>query len=84
MYQRMVDQGISSNRMLGETTREKVADKMVEAILRDKPEVVESGSPVRPLLAMGQLSPRLSERLVDRFGANAIFRRLAEQRGPVD
>jgi len=84
MYQRMVDQGISSNRMLGETTREKVADKMVGAILRDKPEVVESGSPVRPLLAMGQLSPRLSERLVDRFGGNAIFRRLAEQRGPVD
>lgn len=84
MYQRMVDQGISSNRMLGETTREKVADRMVEAILRDKPEVVESGSPVRPMLAVGQLSPRLAERLVDRFGANAIFRRLAEQRASVD
>ena len=84
MYQRMVDQGISSNRMLGETTREKVADKMVEAILRDKPEVVESGSPVRPLLAIGQFSPRLAERLVDRFGANTIFRRLAETRGSVD
>jgi hypothetical protein len=36
---------------------------------------------VRPLLALGQLSPRLSEYLLERFGATAMFRRAAESRG---
>lgn len=84
MYQRMVDEGVRSNRMLGETTLEKVADGVVEAIRRDRPEIVESGSPVRPLLAMGQLAPRLAERMVERFGGTEIFRRTAEARGRLD
>lgn len=83
MYQRMVDEGVSSNRVLGETTLEKVADRVVEAIRRDLPEVVESGSPIRPLLALGQISPRLAERVVERVGATEIFRRLAESRGRI-
>jgi short-subunit dehydrogenase len=84
MYQRMVDEGVSSNRMLGETTLEKVADRVVDAIRRDRPEIVESGSPVRPMLAMGQLAPRLAERVVERFGGTEIFRRAAEARGRLD
>lgn len=81
MYQRMVDQGISSSRLLGETTTDKVADRVVDAIRRDLPEVVESGSPVRPMFAFSQIAPRLSERLVERLGGTEIFRRLAEARG---
>jgi short-subunit dehydrogenase len=84
MYQRMVEEGVSSNRMLGETTLEKIADGVVEAIQKDRPEVVESGSPVRPLLAAGQIFPRLSERLVERFGGTEIFRRAAAARGRLD
>jgi short-subunit dehydrogenase len=81
MYQRMVDEGIGSNRLLGETTTEKVADKVVEAIRHDRPEILESGSPVRPMLALGQIAPRLAERLVERIGGTEIFRRAAESRG---
>ncbi len=80
MYQRMVEEGISSNRLMGETTLEKVAARVVEAIRADRPEVLESGSPVRPLLAIGQLSPRLAEWVADRIGAAEIFRRTAAQR----
>ncbi len=80
MYQRMVEEGVSSNRLMGETTLEKVAERVVEAIREDKPEVLESGSPIRPLLALGQLSPRLAERTVERIGATEIFRRTAAQR----
>jgi len=80
MYQRMVDQGVKSNRLLGETTLEKVADGVVDAVRRDRPELIESGSPIRPLLAVGQLAPRLSERLIGRFGVTEIFRRTAEGR----
>jgi short-subunit dehydrogenase len=84
MYQRMVEEGVSSNRMLGETTLEKIADGVIDAVRRDRPEVVESGAPVRPLLALGQISPRLVERLVERFGGNEIFRRAAAARGRLD
>ena len=52
MYQRMLDEGFSSNRLVGSTTIEKVADKVIDAIRRDRPEVIESGGPVRPLLAL--------------------------------
>lgn len=84
MYQRMVDQGVSSNRLMGETTLEKVAGRVVDAIRGDLPEVLESGSPIRPLLALGQLSPRLVERMVERIGATEIFRRTAAQRDRLD
>ena len=84
MYQRMVDEGVGSNRLLGETTLAKVAASVVKAIREDRPEVVESGAPVRPMLALGQLSPRITERLVDRFGGNELFRRIAENRDRLD
>jgi len=60
-----------------------VADCVAEAIRRDRPEVIESGSPVRPLLAMGQMAPRLVERLVERFGGTEMFRRTAAARGRI-
>jgi short-subunit dehydrogenase len=81
MYQRMVEEGVSSNRMIGETTTGKVADRVADAIRRDRPEVVESGAPVRPLLALGQIAPRFAERLVERIGGTEIFRRTAAARG---
>ena len=81
MYQRMKDQGISSNRIMGETTIEKIASGVVRAIKRDLPQVIDGGSPVRPLLAIGELSPRLLERVVRRSGAKQMFRKLAQERG---
>jgi short-subunit dehydrogenase len=81
MYQRMVDDhGVSSNRMLGETTLERVADRVIAAIRDDRPELIESGVPVRPLLAIGQLSPRLMERFVALAGSTEMAAALAESR----
>ena len=81
MYQRMVEEGVSSNRVLGETTLDEVADRVVEAIRKDSPEIIVSGSPIRPMLALGQMAPRLAERMVERFGGTEIFRRTAAARG---
>jgi short-subunit dehydrogenase len=81
MYQRLVDEGVRSNRLIGETTTDKVADRVVEAIRRDRPEIIESGTPLRPILAIGQLSPRLAERLAEWFGSTEIHRRAAASRG---
>ena len=69
MYQRMVEEGVSSNRMIGETTTDKVADCVCVAIRADRPEIIETGSPVRPLLAVGQLAPRL-----DRAAGREVWR----------
>jgi short-subunit dehydrogenase len=81
MYQRMVEQGVRSNRLIGWTTLEKVADGTVDAIRKDRPEVIESGAPIRPILALAQLSPRTVERTVPRFGLTKLFRDLAAARG---
>lgn len=80
MYQRLADQGFTSNRLIGETTIENVTAKVVDAIRRDRPEVVESGAPIRPLLALGQLAPRLMERAVPALGVTELFRRIASHR----
>jgi short-subunit dehydrogenase len=81
MYQRMVEQGIRASRLMGETTVEKVLDAVMRAIRRDLPEVIESGAPIRPALALAQLAPGLTERIAPLFGVNELFRRAAVSRG---
>ena len=84
MYQRMTERGIRAGRMAGETSIDKVAAAVIRAIRRDLPEVVESGAPIRPLLALAQIAPGLAERVAARFGATEMFRRLSEDRGRVE
>jgi short-subunit dehydrogenase len=81
MYQRMTEQGLRSSRIVGATTTDRIADQVVRAIRDDLPEVVDSGSPVRPVLALSELAPRLTERLLSRVGTTELFRRLAASRG---
>ena len=81
MYQRMVEEGVKSEPPAGRDDNQKVTDKVVQAIRRDQPEVVETGAPIRPILALNQLTPRFVERLVPRFGLTELFRRLAVSRG---
>jgi short-subunit dehydrogenase len=83
MYARMVEDGHSSNRMLGETTTEKIADAVVRAIRDDCAEIIESGAPIRPLLALAQVAPGLVERVASKFGVTEMFRQVAVSRGRV-
>jgi short-subunit dehydrogenase len=81
MYQRMLESGFKSNRLMGETTVAKVTDKVIAAIVRDLPEVIETGAPIRPALALGQLAPRAVERIAPKFGVTELFGRVAAERG---
>jgi short-subunit dehydrogenase len=81
MYRRMVEQGFKSNRLMGETSTKKVTDRVIKAIRDDLPEVIETGAPIRPMLALGQLAPRLAERVAPRFGITKLFGGLAASRG---
>lgn len=81
MYQRMVEEGFKSSRLIGETTTAKVADQVIRAIREDRPEVIESGAPLRPALALREIAPRLIERIAPRFGATDLFGAVARKRG---
>lgn len=81
MYQRMADDGHTSNRLMGETTTAKVADAVLRAIKDDVAEILESGAPIRPMLALAQITPGMVERLAPRIGVTRIFERVAQERG---
>ena len=53
---------------------------VADAAVNDRPRAIVNGSPLRPVLAIAALAPRLGERLVERTGGNAIFRSLAAGR----
>jgi short-subunit dehydrogenase len=84
MYARMLEEGHSSSRMVGQTTMEKVATAVVRAIREDRAEVLEAGVPLRPVLALAQIAPGLLERVAARFGLTDLFRDVALARGRMD
>jgi short-subunit dehydrogenase len=69
--------------LLGACAPERVARAMVRAIRRDLAEVVINRYPVRPLLALAALFPKLGCHLVSWLGVNDFFRSVAaaEKRG---
>ncbi len=81
MYQRMIEEGVRSNRLIGATTVERIANDVLDAVRRDLPEVVDTGAPARPGFALSQLAPRTTERLVTRIGVDKMFERTAQLRG---
>jgi short-subunit dehydrogenase len=81
MYQRMLEQGLKSNRIMGETTVDRIAATVVSVIRHDRPEAIESGSRVAPIAALSEIAPRLMERVLPRVGVNDLFRRLAASHG---
>ncbi len=77
MYQRMADQGLTSNRLMGTTSTERIASAVTTAIRRNRSVLIDSGAPVRPVLALGALAPTIIERAVPRTGLTEMMRRHA-------
>lgn len=72
--------GLAEPRLLGTSTPQEVARAVVRAIRRDLPDVIVNPTPVRPLLALGQLFPSLAGVVMDRAGVTALFRQGAAAR----
>jgi len=70
--------GRSAPALLGTCSPERVASAVLRALERDLPEVCVSKFPVRPLLALSVLSPRLGAWITDITGANAFFGQAVE------
>jgi short-subunit dehydrogenase len=62
-------------------TPEDVAAAVVRAIRRDRPEIIVSPRPMRPVVAFAALAPRASAAFLRRVGTDEVFRRMARARG---
>ncbi len=67
--------GVPAPRTIGSCTPGDVADAVVDAIRRDRPEVIVNSLPMRPLLALGVLSPRFGAWAPKALGVTAFQRR---------
>jgi hypothetical protein len=77
--------GVNAPVALRAVDPDRVADAVVRAITGDRPDTLTTGWPMRPLLAIQELAPRVAERLIVATGAPRFFRTVAELagRGPV-
>jgi hypothetical protein len=66
---------------IGTTSPEAVAAAVVRAIERDAPEIIVSSRPIRFLLVLGAISPRLGEWLLRKLGGHQIFEAAARVTG---
>jgi predicted phosphoribosyltransferase len=80
MYERSKEQMPAEKPASGVATAEAVAKAVVKAIREDLPEVIVNPVPVRPLMAIQALAPRLAERLSGLIDANKLFKQQAEIR----
>jgi short-subunit dehydrogenase len=79
IYSRLKAQtGMSAPTWLGTSQPESVVHAVLRAIENDLPEVIVNPVPVRPLLAITALFPRVGEWLSGKIGANNFFRRAVE------
>jgi short-subunit dehydrogenase len=65
--------------LLAATRPEKVAQAVVQSIQGDKPEVIVSRYPIRPVLALSALWPSFGLRFAEWVGANEFFRDVAQK-----
>ncbi len=79
MYVEMQQEaGIDAPIALRPVEPDRVADAVIHAILHDTADELITGWPMRPLLALQELAPRLAERILAMTGAPAFFARVAE------
>jgi short-subunit dehydrogenase len=74
------DYGAQAPAQMGKCTPQAVADAVISAIEEDQAEVIVNSMPVRPLLAVGAVSPRLLEWLTKKFNAEKVLREVADGR----
>jgi hypothetical protein len=73
--------GSSAPAIFGTVSAERVAEAVVEAVKRNRSELVVTGRPIRPALALAGLSPGLAERLITWVGVTATARQVAGRQG---
>ena len=73
--------GLRSPWLVGTVGPDRVARATVEAIRRDRPEVIVASRPMRPVFALGSLSPKLGDAILRWVGVDDLQRSAAEIHG---
>lgn len=71
--------GMAAPALLGTSPPEKVAQAVINSIEKDLPEVIINPLPVRPLLGLIALFPRIGEWASNQTGANDFFRKVVDK-----
>ena len=72
------DSGQSAPKLLGSSLPQDVADAVIKSIQKNSAEVIVNPGPMKPLLALNQLSPRLGDWVVKLFGVPEMNRKRIE------
>jgi NAD(P)-dependent dehydrogenase (short-subunit alcohol dehydrogenase family) len=79
MYAEMQHEaGVNAPIALRPVEPDRVADAVVRAIVDDTPDELITGWPMRPILALQELAPRLAERILAMTGAPRFFAQIAD------
>ena len=70
------ESGCSAPVLIGTSPPEKVGKAVVRAVQRDIPQIIINPYPVRPLLSLSEISPRLGASITRAIGASRFFRRV--------
>ena len=70
--------GCSAPVLLGTSPPEKVGKAVVRAIQKDIPQIIINRYPVRPLLSLSEISPRLGASITRAIGASRFFKQVFE------
>jgi short-subunit dehydrogenase len=73
------DHGLPAPRYSGPVSPGRVARAVVRALRQDPPEIIVSSMPIRPLLVVTDLFPRLSDPVLRATGVAGLHRRLGER-----
>ena len=79
MYAQMQEFGVKAPLALRAVQPERVALAVIDAIANDTPDTLVTGWPMRSVLALQELAPRLAERITTATGASNFFMQLAER-----
>ena len=79
MYAVMQRLGVNAPLALRAVEPERVAHAVLDAIAKDQPDVLITGWPMRPLLAIQEIAPRFAQRIVGATGAGTFFAQVAER-----
>ena len=74
------ESGCSAPALMGTSPPEKVGRAVIRAIQNDIPQVIINPYPVRPILALSEISPRLGAWIARAMGASKFFKRVYESR----
>ncbi|MCH7764824.1 MAG: SDR family NAD(P)-dependent oxidoreductase, partial [Candidatus Marinimicrobia bacterium] len=61
--------------LLGSSKPQDVADAVVKAITQNKAEIIVNKGPIKPLLAIGQISPVFGDMVVRKFGVPELSKK---------